>query len=211
MNLSNLDLDTDNIGSWPLAAKAVVILIACVFCSGLIYYLDTQNQLTELNAAQSKEQTLKTAFESKQKKAINLDEYKLQLDEIEKSFGDLLRQLPDKTQVPDLLVDVSQTGLASGLEFQLFKPGNEVPREFYAQLPIEIKVLGNYPEFGTFISGLASLPRIVTIHNFRIFPRKDASQGNKNKPLTMEALVKTYRYIENGTPQPSQDKKNKRQ
>ncbi len=211
MNLSNLDLDTDNIGSWPLAAKAVVILIACVFCSGLIYYLDTQNQLTELNAAQSKEQTLKTAFESKQKKAINLDEYKLQLDEIEKSFGDLLRQLPDKTQVPDLLVDVSQTGLASGLEFQLFKPGNEVPREFYAELPIEIKVLGNYPEFGTFISGLASLPRIVTIHNFRIFPRKDASQGNKNKPLTMEALVKTYRYIENGTPQPSQDKKNKRQ
>jgi len=214
MNLSNLNLDPDNIGSWPIALKAATVVLASALCAGMAYYLDTQNQLTELDAIQAKEQELKNTFETKQKKAVNLEEYKQQLDEIEKSFGDLLRQLPDKTQVPDLLVDVSQTGLASGLEFELFKPGSETPREFYAELPIEIKVLGSYMEFGTFISGLASLPRIVTIHNVKITPRKDSTQGNKSKPLAMEALVKTYRYMEDGTPQQpaaAQDKKTKRQ
>jgi type IV pilus assembly protein PilO len=211
MNLSEIDLDVEKIGSWPVAVKAIAILLACALSVGLIYYVDTQNQIAELDTIQAKEQELKNSFEAKQKKAVNLEEYKQQLEEIQKTFGDLLRQLPDKTQVPDLLVDVSQTGLASGLEFELFKPGNEVPREFYAELPIEIKVLGNYMEFGAFISGLASLPRIVTIHNVKIYPRKDTSQSTKNKPLTMEALVKTYRYMEDGTPAPVQDKKSKRQ
>jgi type IV pilus assembly protein PilO len=209
MNLSDISLDFDNVGSWPLPVKAAAVLLASALTAGLIYYLDTQSQLVELDAFQAKEQELKATFETKQKKAVNLEEYKQQLDEIEKSFGDLLRQLPDKTQVPDLLVDVSQTGLASGLEFELFKPGNETPKEFYAELPIDIRVLGSYTEFGTFISGLASLPRIVTIHNVKIAPRKESSTGNKNKPLVMEALVKTYRYMDEATPQPSQDKKNK--
>lgn len=207
MNVSNLNLDLDNLGSWPTPVKAVVVLLVCAIAAGVIYYADTQNQIADLNAAQAKEQELKTAFETKQKKAANLEEYRLQLDEIEKSFGDLLRQLPDKTQVPDLLVDVSQTGLASGLEFELFKPGSETPREFYAELPIDIRVLGSYSEFGTFISGLASLPRIVTIHNVKILPRRDIAPGNKNKPLVMEALVKTYRYLDEGAPQQSPDKK----
>lgn len=212
MNLSNLNLDLDNLGSWPAPIKAVAILIVCALVAGVVYYFDTEAQLTELESSQSKEQELKTSFETKHKKAVNLEEYRQQLDEIEKSFGDLLRQLPDKTQVPDLLVDVSQTGLASGLEFELFKPGNEAPKEFYAELPIDIRVLGSYTEFGTFISGLASLPRIVTVHNVKILPRKDAgSSAGKAKPLVMEALVKTYRYLEEGSPQGNQDKKNKRQ
>lgn len=210
MNLSDINWNIENAGTWPLPVKVGIILMLCLLVSGLGYYFDTQQQLADLESQETKEQELKSSFELKQKKAANLDEYKQQLDEIEKSFGDLLRQLPDKTQVPDLLVDVSQTGLASGLEFELFKPGAEIPKEFYAELPIDIRVIGNYMEFGAFISGLASLPRIVTIHNVKITPRKDAG-GNKNKTLVMEALVKTYRYLEDGAPQTGQEKKSRRQ
>ena len=143
MNLSNLNnLSLNNIGAWPSPLKAGVIFVLCGFIVGLTYYFDTQTQLEELSAVQSKEVELKNSFETKHKKAANLDEYRQQLEEIEKSFGDLLRQLPDKTQVPELLVDVSQTGLASGLEFELFKPGNETQRDFYAELPIEYQSLG---------------------------------------------------------------------
>ena len=211
MNLSNLDLDINKIGSWPTAIKIVVVLVLCLLIVGLAYYLDTQDQLSELQKEYDQENELKTVFETKQKKAVNLDEYRQQLDEIEKSFGDLLRQLPDKTQVPDLLVDVSQTGLASGLEFELFKPDNETKKDFYAELPINIRVLGSYMEFGTFISGLAALPRIVTVHNIKINSRKDQSAGMKNKPLVMEALVKTYRYLEDGGATENPDKKSKKQ
>lgn len=210
MNLSNINWDLDNSGNWPTPIKATVVVILCALVAGLGYYFDTQNQLTELETAEAKEVELKTTFETKQKKAANLEEYRAQLDEIEKSFGDLLRQLPDKTQVPELLVDVSQTGLASGLEFELFKPGAEIPKEFYAELPIDIRVIGDYMEFGAFISGLASLPRIVTVHNIKITSRKDAGSG-KAKSLTLEALVKTYRYLEEGGPAPAQDKKSRRQ
>lgn len=212
MNLSEINLDLESVGTWPTPVKVIAIMMVCVFTAIGFYYLDTESQLTDLEVTQGKEGELKTDFETKQKKAVNLEEYRLQLDEIEKSFGDLLRQLPDKTQVPDLLVDVSQTGLASGLEFELFKPGNEIPKEFYAELPIEIRVLGDYTEFGTFISGLASLPRIVTVHNVKISPRKEGSTtSGKAKPLVMEALVKTYRYLEEGSQQGTAEKKIKRQ
>jgi type IV pilus assembly protein PilO len=211
MNLSNLSLDINNIGSWPNSIKAATVLLLCGIVVGLVYYFDTQDQLAELNAVQIKEEELKKTFEIKQKKAANLEEYRQQLEEIEKSFGDLLRQLPDKTQVPELLVDVSQTGLASGLEFELFKPGAETQKEFYAELPIEIRVLGSYMEFGSFISGLAALPRIVTIHNIKILPRKDASAGGKNKPLSMDALVKTYRYLDDASSTANPEKKARRQ
>jgi len=194
MNLANINWDIESAGTWPLPVKAAVVLLVCLAVVGFTYYMDTQAQLEELSGLETREKDLRGTFEVKQKKAANLEEYKQQLDEIEKSFGDLLRQLPDKTQVPDLLVDVSQTGLSSGLEFELFKPGPEVPREFYAELPIDIRVTGNYMEFGAFISGLASLPRIVTIHNVKINPRRDTS--NKSKPLVMDAVVKTYRYLE---------------
>jgi type IV pilus assembly protein PilO len=211
MNLSNLDLDINKIGLWPAAIKIGIVLLLCGVITGLVYYFDTQGQLSDLQIFEAKEQELKASFEAKQKKAVNLDEYRQQLDEIEKSFGDLLRQLPDKTQVPDLLVDVSQTGLASGLEFELFKPENETKKDFYAELPINIRVLGSYMEFGAFISGLAALPRIVTIHNIKIFSRKDQPVGTKNKPLVMEALVKTYRYLEDGGVTANPDKKSRKQ
>lgn len=200
MNLSNINWDLEHAGSWPIPVKATIITLLCLLLGGFWYYFDTEDQLTGLDAAESKEQELKTTFEQKQKKAANLEEYKEQLSEIEKTFGDLLRQLPDKTQVPDLLVDVSQTGLASGLEFESFKPGGEVVKDFYAELPIEIKVIGNYSQFGTFVSGLASLPRIVTIHNISITPNNKDSSGKKvtKFPFIMSALVKTYRYLDEG-------------
>jgi type IV pilus assembly protein PilO len=200
MNLSNINWSLEHAGSWPAPVKSAIIAILCLALAGLWYYLDAEAQLADLETQENKEKELRGAFEQKQKKAANLEEYKQQLAEMEKNFGDLLRQLPDKTQVPELLVDVSQTGLASGLEFELFKPGAEGIKDFYAELPIEIRVIGNYMEFGTFISGLASLPRIVTIHNVKITPNGKDSAGKKpsKDPLIMSALVKTYRYLEEG-------------
>ncbi len=143
---------------------------------------------------------LRKEFENKQRKAANLDAYKKQLKEMRQSFNAMLQQLPNKAEVADLLVDVSQTGLAAGLEFELFDPAGEIPKEFYAELPIRIKVLGGYHEFGEFISGLAALPRIVTIHDVRIYPqgqrrKKDDTAAPAGK-LVLEAVAKTYRYLD---------------
>ncbi|MEW6036815.1 MAG: type 4a pilus biogenesis protein PilO [Pseudomonadota bacterium] len=205
MNLAKINWDLEYAGSWPTPFKLAVIAMLSAVLAGLWYYLDTGVQLAELDAQQHREQELKETFEIKQKKAVNLEEYRLQLADIEKTFGDLLRQLPDRTQVPDLLVDVSQTGLASGLEFELFKPGGEVSKDFYAELPIEIRVVGTYMEFGTFVSGLASLPRIVTVHNVKIASRSADGGGPKHgdAELVMTALVKTYRYLDDGAVPPS--------
>lgn len=198
MNLSNVNWDLEHAGSWPTPIKAIIILVLCVILGGLWYYFDTEAQLEELGSQEAIEQKSRESFETKQRKAANLEEYKEQLAEIEKTFGDLLRQLPDKTQVPELLVDVSQTGLATGLEFDLFKPGAEIAKDFYAELPIEIRVVGDYMEFGAFVSGLASLPRIVTINNIRISQNKQEGAGKKagKFPLAMSAMVKTYRYLD---------------
>ncbi len=155
MNLSEINWDLDRAGTWPGAIKALVIVLMCLIVVGVWYYLDTQEQLTQLDTERNREAELKKTFEFKQKRAANLDVYRKQLEQIERTFGDLLKQLPDRTQVPELLVDVSQTGLASGLEFELFKPADEVNKEFYAELPIQIRVVGDYLKFGTFISGLA--------------------------------------------------------
>jgi type IV pilus assembly protein PilO len=135
---------------------------------------------------------LKVIFETKAKQAVNLEAYEKQLEEMRESFGAMLRQLPNKTEVADLLVDVSQTGLASGLEFRLFQPRAEIPREFYAELPISIQVIGNYHEFGEFISGVAALPRIVTAHDVSIV--KSGKDGNSL--LKMVLTAKTYRYLD---------------
>ena len=136
---------------------------------------------------------MREEFERKQAKAVNLEKYKKQLEEMKQSFGAMLKQLPHKTEVADLLVDVSQTGLAAGLEFELFDPQSENRREFYAELPIKLKVRGDYHEMGEFISGLAALPRIVTIHNVVVAKGKGQ---NKEDPLVMEATAKTYRYLD---------------
>lgn len=204
MNLgfAGVDWDLEKAGTWPAAIKAAVIVILCLTVGGLWYYFDTRAQLQKLDSERGLEAELKSHFEIKQRKAANLDAYKKQLEHTEQTFGDLLKQLPDKTQVPELLVDVSQTGLASGLEFELFKPAAEVNKEFYAELPIQIRVVGDYVKFGTFVSGLAALPRIVTMHDVKIFRRQDASTRGKEQ-LTMETTVKTYRYLDEAVSKPS--------
>ncbi|WP_428608857.1 type 4a pilus biogenesis protein PilO [Sedimenticola sp.] len=190
MNLQELnELDINNIGNWPTPVKAFIIILLCVGVGVGWYYFNTEEQLVALDTAEKKEQTLRLEFERKQAKAVNLEKYKKQLEEMKQSFGAMLRQLPNKTEVADLLVDVSQTGLASGLEFELFDPQDEVPREFYAELPIKLVVYGTYHELGAFISGLAALPRIVTIHDVSVSPRKEGE-------LVMSATAKTYRYLE---------------
>jgi type IV pilus assembly protein PilO len=205
MNLSDIHWDLDHAGSWPRPVQIAVAILLSLAVAGVWYYLDTGAQLDQLSAEQSSEMDLRANFERKQTKAANLAEYKDQLREIERTFGSLLKQLPNKTQVPELLVEVSQTGLASGLEFELFKPGAEVIQEFYAELPIEVRVLGTYVDFGVFVSGLASLPRIVTVHDIKITPHRAAApvgQKTEKLPLTMSALVRTYRYLEEDeTPQ----------
>lgn len=190
MKLEDINnLDFNNIGSWPAAARAVLIGLLIVVVLFLGYWFDVKDQIQSLEESERKETELKSTFEVKARKAANLAAYEQQLDEMKESFGAMLRQLPNKTEVADLLVDISQTGLASGLEFDLFKPQGENPRDFYAELPISIKVKGQYHEFGNFVSGLAALPRIVTVHDIAITPQ---SQGE----LIMDLTAKTYRYLD---------------
>lgn len=191
MNLDLGDLDLANIANWPAAARAIVIVFIMAGVIFLGYWFHTKDQLVDLEKLAQKEDDLKLVFERKAKKAANLEAYQQQLAEMRESFGAMLRQLPNKTEVADLLVDVSQTGLASGLEFELFQPQGERPQEFYATLPINIRVIGDYHELGDFVSGVASLPRIVTVHNVRI-----AKRPSKEAPLTMNLIAKTYRYLE---------------
>lgn len=187
IDLNNLDLST--LGSWPMPVKAALIAIVCIVVLVLGYFLDTQKQLAKLESSRTKETSLKKDFEAKQAKAVQLDAYKKQMEEMKQSFGAMLRQLPSKTEVEDLLVDISQTGLSSGIEFLLFKPEAERQIEFYAELPIKIKMTGNYHQFGRFVSGIAALPRIVTLHDIQI-------SGGKDSKLTMDVQAKTYRYLD---------------
>ena len=205
MNLSEVNWDFDAAGTWPTPIKIITILLISISVAGAWYYFDTQKQLAVLAKVEKREKIYKKRFEKKQRKAAALEDYENQLAEMEKSLGTMLRQLPDKTEVANLLVDVSQTGLASGLEFELFKPKGEIRKEFYAVLPINVRVIGGYEELGSFVSGLAALPRIVTIHNVKIEPRKKAS-GN----LVMNAIVKTYRYVEDSAGSKKRRKKKKR-
>jgi len=191
MDLSDFnDLSLENVGEWPVAVKLVTALILSAVIVGVGYYYFIADEYVALEKVAETEKSLRQEFERKQAKAVNLEAYKLQLKEMQESFGAMLRQLPDKTEVAALLVDVSQTGLAAGLEFKLFQPMPEVKQDFYAELPIKIKVVGDYHEFGEFVSGLAALPRIVTVHDVKISKDKNSGQ------LIMEAMAKTYRYLE---------------
>jgi len=191
MDLEELnELDLSEVAEWPLVVRSILLLLICVGVIAGGYFLDIEDQYIALEQSVKEEKRLKADFEIKQGRSANLESYKLQLIEMEESFGAMLGQLPDKTEVADLLVDVSQTGLAAGLEFELFEPQAEEPKEFYAELPIKIRVIGSYHEFGQFISGLAALPRIVTIHNIEIEP---VDGGEK---LALQATAKTYRYLE---------------
>lgn len=186
MNLSEINWDVNAAGTWPTPLKAIAILLIALITCGIGVYLLTVPQLEELDTLEKQEESLKTAFETKQKKAVNLQDYRDQLDQIEASLGEMLKQMPTKAEVASLLVDISQTGLASGLEFKLFQPSGEVNREFYSELPIAIQVVGKYEELGLFVSGLASLPRIVTVHDVVMTPL------GKEGMMTMNATIKTY-------------------
>lgn len=189
MNLSEINWDPNEAGTWPLAIKAATITVISVLVFGAGVYFDTLDQLAALDVTKNKEQELKQSFESKQKKAINLHDYEDQLAQIETELEDMIRQMPTKEEVASLLIDISQTGLASGLEFRLFKPGAPVRKDFYSELPINIEVIGKYEELGLFVSGLASLPRIVTVHDVNIIPQGKEDKSGKMK---MTAMVKTY-------------------
>ena len=188
------ELDPRDVGRWPLMFRALAILIVFVVLTGVfIYVFPWSNQLPELREAEKAEQTLMRSFDDKQRKAANLEAYKAQLKDMERSFGAMLRQLPGRTEVPNLLVDISQVGLAAGLQEKLFQPGTEVRRDFYAELPISIKLTGSYHQFGTFVSGIAALPRIVTLHDIVITP--DAKDSSPDQ-LTLQVTAKTYRYLD---------------
>ena len=192
MTLDDLNnLDPQNIGAWPLPVRIVIIAVVCIAIGYASLHYDIQPQLQTLEKVENEEVTLKGTFEVKQKKAANLAALRELLAEMQQSFGDMIRQLPDKTEVAGLIVDISQTGLAAGLEFELFKPGKEKPGEFYSELPISIRVLGEYHQFGEFVSGVAKLPRIVTTHNISI-----TSTGETGGSLVMDATAKTYRALE---------------
>ncbi|GMU69504.1 MAG: hypothetical protein AMXMBFR37_18360 [Steroidobacteraceae bacterium] len=186
-------LDPSDPGRWPLPIRiGTVALWFVVLALVLSYVFVWKSQRPELQRFQAEEQQLRNQFRDKHSKAVNLEVYKQQLADIERSFGALLRQLPGKTEVPNLLVDISQTGLAAGLEEKLFQPQAEQKRDFYAELPIKIRLSGNYHEFGTFVSGIAALPRIVTLHDIEIKPdSKDAYDV-----LTLDLTAKTYRYLD---------------
>jgi type IV pilus assembly protein PilO len=187
-------LDPQEPGRWPLPIRigAVAIWFA-VLTLALSYFVVWKQKEPELAQAQAQERTLRTEFTTKHSKAVNLDIYKAQLKDIESSFGALLRQLPGKTEVPNLLVDISQTGLAAGLQEKLFQPGDEQRKDFYAEKPIKLRLTGSYHEFGEFVSGIAALPRIVTLHDIDIkLTGKDAGADS----LTLDLTAKTYRYLD---------------
>ena len=202
MTLSELnDLDFSNLGDWPMPFKAGAIILICALMLGGWYYYYISDQHKTLAKYEQEEIGLKEEFADKHSKVVNLETYRKQLAEMEEAFGVMLRQLPDKSEIADLLVDVSQTGLGSGLEFTLFQPRGETTKDFYIELPISMKVVGLYHQFGEFISGMAALPRIITIHNVQISGQKNR-RGQQNSQgsgiLEMSLTAKTYRYIGEG-------------
>ncbi len=198
MDLSQLneidlnDIDFKKIGSAPLPVKVILIALVCILVAAAGYFLHITTLFEQLEASERQEITLRQTFTEKQAKAVNLEAYKQQLEEMRVSFGTLLRQLPNKTEIETLLTDISQTGISSGLEIEYFKPEGLSPKEFYAEYPIKLKVTGRYHEFAEFVSGVAALPRIVTLQDILIVPA-DKKGGVK---LQMEVTAITYQYLD---------------
>lgn len=188
------ELDVNNIGSWPTAAKVIAAILAVLLVLGLGYNFHLKDLQATLDQQRMDEETLKQQFSTKAFQAANLEAYRDQMKEAEVSFGALLKQLPSDTEVPGLLEDITRIGLDSGLEFEEIKLLPEVTQPFYIELPIQIKVVGGYHDLATFVSGVASQPRIVTLHDFELVP---AEQGSTSK-LRMSVLAKTYRYNDKG-------------
>ncbi len=186
-------LDPKEPGRWPLPVRVGAAVAFFVVLAGVLFYtLVWSERKPELEAQQIEERRLRDEFRNKHQKAVNLSVYEQQLKDIERSFGALLRQLPGKTEVPNLLVDISQTGLAAGLEEKLFQPLPIVKKDFYAELPIKIRLTGSYHEFGEFVSGIAALPRIVTLHDIEVKPEVTTAFDQ----LTLEVTARTYRYLD---------------
>jgi type IV pilus assembly protein PilO len=187
------NLDMSDIGRWPFVFRAAAVaMVAVIATAAGIYLFVYEEKVPLLERAEAEETELRSIFEVRQRKAANFDAYKAQLAEIERSFGTMLQQLPGKTEIPNLLVDISQTGLAAGLDEKLFQPLEEIARVFYAEKPIRIKLEGSYHELGNFVSDIAALPRIVTLHDIEIEP----SSKDSIDELVLTVMAKTYRYLE---------------
>ena len=187
------NIDFKNAGSLPMPVKLVLLSILAIILIGLGYWFLWSPEINELEQAKAKEQELRQTFLTKKSQAIKVDAYKQQMIDIEKTFGALLKQLPDKSQMDGLLTDINQAGLGRGLEFELFKPGQETVADFYAEMPIQIKIKGNYNDIGAFATDISKLPRIVTLNDLTIVPM---SKDSKDTMLSLDATAKTYRYLD---------------
>ncbi|WP_425477875.1 type 4a pilus biogenesis protein PilO [Luteimonas arsenica] len=200
--MSLKELDFNNIGSWPREYKIGFCVIVGLLIFGLLWWVLTRDKGDQLEGLERTESDLRAEFETKQGRAANLEPLKLQLAQMEQQLQQMLRQLPSRTEMPDLIVDISQTALATGIQNDLFQPGPETPKEFYAEKPIALRMVGTYHQFGAFVSGVASLPRVVimTMHDIQLKPRggdKDPRAGIRpNSALELAGTVKTYRYLD---------------
>lgn len=191
MNWSDINnLDLRDIVSAPAPVRGVLVVLIFVVIVALGWYLIWSDALTQLESKQQEEQTLREAYASKKNQAFHYETYKRRLAEIEKSLASMLRQLPNRSEMDALLTDINQVGVGRGLAFELFRPGTETPSDFYATLPVDIRVVGAYPDIGGFVNDLAKLPRIVTLHDISLVPGKEGAE------LNMEARVQTYRYLD---------------
>lgn len=182
-------LDPKDPGMWPLAPKIVILLGLFIGLLAVAGWFGWNAQYEELQGKQSEEEKLKAEWLDKKKQALNLDAHRKQLEEIDQKFGALLKQLPNKTEMESLLIDINQAGLGRGLQFEIFKPGNESRREFYAELPIQLKLIGAYHDLGAFAGDIAKLSRIVTLNDINLAPNKDNS-------MTLDVTAKTFRYLD---------------
>ncbi|WP_225218131.1 type 4a pilus biogenesis protein PilO [Luteimonas colneyensis] len=200
--MSLKELDFNNIGSWPREYRIGFCVIVGLLIFGLLWWVLTRDKGDQLEGLERTESDLRAEFETKQGRAANLEPLKLQLAQMEQQLQQMLRQLPSRTEMPDLIVDISQTALATGIQNELFQPGPETPKEFYAEKPIALRMVGSYHQFGAFVSGVASLPRVVimTMHDIQLRPRggdKDPRAGIRpDSPLELAGTVKTYRYLD---------------
>jgi len=196
--MSLKELNFNNTGSWPREFKLGFCVLVGLLIIGLAWWLFVRDKTTELEGLERREAELRSEFETKQGRAANFEPLKLQLAQMEQQLQQMLRQLPSKTEMPDLIVDISQTALATGLNSELFQPGPETPKEFYAEKPIALRMVGTYHQFGAFVSGVASLPRVVilTMHDISLRPAAANKSIGPNIPLELAGTVKTYRYLD---------------
>lgn len=211
--------------SWPVKAIALLIVLGMVMFAG--YHFLITEQTEQLKTVIAKEDELKQVLETRQRRASQLDSYEKQLEEMQNSFGNLIQQLPSSTEIPSLIVDISEKGITNGLEIDLFEPAAEVEKEFYAEKPIKLIAMGSYRELAMFVSDISGLPRIVTIHDIKLTPYEDAKKAAEKEKvvnlgtavventqrLRMEAVIKTYRYLEDSVKKKNEqlaktDKKN---